>query len=237
MFPIVDTITSTIKELLLPRRCQLCGEGILLRSERGAPLCSTCAQKLVPIGSPWCERCGMPLISEQNICLRCRGIDFMFEYNRAIYSYSGILRDLLMQYKFHDKPGLSLFFGAILYRYWASHFSDIPIVPIPGNPRTIARRGWDQTKIFLAAMRRHGKVPSIKILRRRRSKSQKKLSHAERQQNITHAIFIPPNHVPLPSSVVLLDDVFTTGATLNWSAQLLKQAGVKKVYGLTLAID
>ena len=229
-------IVTSLIEALVPQRCLLCSAALPGISVDGAPLCRVCADGLRPIGAPGCERCGIPLLSEQGLCLRCRERDFAFERSVAVFEYDGAVVDLIHAYKFGGSRLLGRPFGRLLYRAWHHWWPMLPIVPVPANPKSRAQRGWDQTLDLLAAMRRCGPVPAFTVLRRRRSQSQKQLNREQRLLNLRDTLSVRRG-ARLAPAVVLLDDVFTTGATLHECARVLRQHGVERVVGLTLAID
>ena len=221
---------------MLPQRCLLCSLALPGIATNGAPLCDICADRLCPLRAPTCERCGVSLLSENRVCLRCRERELAFERNVAIFEYSGTVVDLIHAYKFNGSRLLGRSFGQWLYQAWYHWWPTVPIVPVPANPRARARRGWDQTLDLLANMRHYGRIPAQNLLHRRRSQAQKQLNRAQRLLNLRDTLSVRRGARPAPE-VVLLDDVFTTGATLHECARVLMQHGTERVFGLTLAID
>ena len=223
-------------DLVIPQICLLCGVPLLPCSQRRPPICDHCQQRLIEIGGERCRYCGIPLISEIDCCLRCRECRHHFVSHRAIYRYSDDIRSLMHWYKFRAQRGVAHLFGRQLYRCWARQFGDLPVVPVPSSPAAIAKRGWSPTEELVRAMRQWGPVPIIRLLRRRRTVAQKSLGRSQRYKNIHGAILVSRRITP-PPRLVLVDDVFTSGATLDECARVLNQRGVRQVYGLTVAID
>ena len=225
-----------VANVLFPRRCVMCGSSVLLRSVCNAPLCCDCERTLYTITAPICERCGMALVSESHVCMRCRTQHYHFESNRAIFEYDDRIKRLLHAYKFSNQREVGRYFGFLLYRRWKECYPDLPVVPAPANPRSVRRRGWDQTRNLIHTMRAYGDVPYALLLRRRPSASQKHLDREQRASNLHNVLSVRAGAV-VPRRVVLLDDVFTTGATLDRCAAVLRRHGAQEIFGLTLAID
>lgn len=149
--------------------------------------------------------------------------------------YREHVAEAIRLYKLHNHPGLSRYFAQamapVLRRFAASEC----IVPVPGRPSRRRRYGWDQVDLLVRELSRLTGRPIERVLRRREGESQKSLDLAGRKRNLLGRISCV---VPRPpSACVLVDDVFTTGATLSVCASVLKQAGSERVVCLVLAID
>jgi ComF family protein len=111
------------------------------------------------------------------------------------------------------------------------------IVPVPGRRIVKKSKGWEHIDLIGKILKHKYKLPVYKLLIRKGKKAQKTLSREKRAENLRKSIRIQKNIKNIPASVVLLDDVFTTGTTINECAGILKSAGVEKIYSLTIAID
>ena len=221
-----------------PTNCAGCG-GALSSYNRfivDIPLCRHCAKSIIPVTEPLCKRCGIPLLSEQQYCLRCREIASASYTNRSIFEYYGIVRDLIHRYKFKRCSAIARFFAPLLVHLWQQEYRGMTVVPVPASPRSIKRRGWDQIQLLLREMQHGEKIPSLSPLQRRRGSSQKLLSRSQRLEN-AKKLFIYRYRHQMPQRIVLLDDIYTTGATLEACAALLRAHGAQEICGLTVAID
>ena len=109
---------------------------------------------------------------------------------------------------------------------------------IGSNEKIVKKlKGWEHIEYISAILKNKYKLPVQNLLTRKGKKAQKTLSREERAQNLRKNIRIKRNIRKLPETVVLLDDIFTTGTTINECAGILKEAGVKKIFSLTIAID
>ncbi|MDR1930758.1 MAG: double zinc ribbon domain-containing protein [Treponema sp.] len=225
------------------------------------------AARLSPEGlEKRCSLCGKPLISETGRCLACReGPEPSFDRIMPLFPYRGRYEKCLKAYKFGGRLKTGRFFAACLERgleILSETIPDFPAgaawVPVPPRPGKIKKEGWDQIEYLarlLGKKRASGErelpgppgdpppgLPVLRCLKRLPSRNQKELDRGERLRNLKGRIVCagwpPGGRAPaLPVEAVLLDDVFTTGATMNECARALKDAGVLRVYGVCLCYD
>jgi competence protein ComFC len=223
-------------ELVFPSSCLVCGSPLLTFSDLMKPLCELCEASLEHIEGPLCELCGRPLISEKRRCLRCRERGFAFDSAEAVFSYSGRAKELFRQYKFSSMKRAAPYFASILApRLAEPRYSPI-VVPAPYTLSKIKRKGWDQVELIARFLEKCEGIRVIRALSRAESLSQKNLGSKERQINLKGKIAIKPG-IEIPAEVTFLDDVFTTGATADECARVLKDSGCTRVRVLTLMID
>lgn len=245
-------------EVVFPGRCLLCGQWLLLNDEcpnraRSAnkchrewprewprdlsvPLCNLCRQSLKPIVEVPCAKCGTRLISESNTCMRCREAEYAFESNVALFPYSGAAKELIRMFKFEGRSRLTGFFADLAAAALSPARERLPVVPVPSRP---GRRTPDPVEQVAACLeRRHGKTVR-RLLMRTGGSQQKSLDLPRRRENLRGMIRLVPvkGIVELPTHVILLDDIFTTGATIDACARVLLDAGCVGVYAITLAIE
>ena len=235
-----------LREYFFPYGCSLCGTGLVNTEETWYGLCGTCRSGIErdltesQTGES-CDCCGKPLVSERRRCLSCRlGEDRAFDRVIVIFPYAGKYRRLLAAYKF----GKNLTLGNYLAEKirCVLDYSGIPpdarIVPVPPRPGKIRKTGWDQVE-YLAKLLEQGYgnrngLQVSRCVKRLPSKSQKELDRKDRRINL-HGRIVPVCQVPGTS--VLIDDVMTTGSTLDACAAALKKGGGETVYGLCLFYD
>lgn len=239
--------------LLCPQPCRLCGS----ISEAGLPLCTHCIQtEFKPyIGSgdveysqnaeSRCKHCGKILISEHEYCTRCRlsdgehaekpqsACDRIF----TLFPYIGLGQKLLPVWKNNNIRTFSTVFAPLIYSFLIQHplLINIPLVPIPPRPRKLQEKGWDQIEDLVKDLSVYPRLTIYRYLKRQDGIPQKKLSKVDRAMNLQGKIKLAAKTVP--DTLMLLDDVMTTGATLEACARTLKAAGCKEVYGLCLFFD
>lgn len=223
-------------DLLLPERCIICGKIITDKTNQYL-ICSACKAMLTPIKKNVCSNCGLPLISEIKECLRCRSIETNYLSNRSLFKYSGDIKEVIYQYKFNNRKRLSFYFAYMLSEVLFENYPDSIIIPVPGRRIVRKNKGWEHIDLIGNILKQKYKLPVKKLLVRKGRKAQKTLSREKRSENLRKNISIRKNFKTMPDSIVLLDDVFTTGTTINECAGILKSAGIREIYSLTIAID
>jgi ComF family protein len=235
-----------LREYLFPLGCSVCGAALVESAEAWYGLCGDCRDGLEreieeSRAGTHCDYCGKPLISEHDRCLSCRNEEgFLFDRAMVLFPYMGKYRKLLAAYKFGKNLALGNFFAEKIIRMleYGSFPSEARLVPVPPRPGKIRTTGWDQVEYVARLLERNyakndGAVVD-RCLKRLPSKSQKELGRENRRHNLRGRI-VPTRQVP--RIAVLIDDVMTTGATLDACAAALKEAGTEKVYGLCLFYD
>lgn len=217
---------------LYPPYCVTCGQ-------LGWRWCPDCQQRVVPFAEPICEVCGIALDSPNppGLCSSCRQHRPPFQALRSWAAFAGPLRTALHHLKYRNHVALSESLGEPLANF--AQRWDWPVdvvIPVPLGSKRLAQRGYNQAALlalFVAAKNGWDYCPQA-LLRRRETRSQVGLSLEERRTNVQDA-FIADERRVRGCTILLVDDVATTGATLGACAQALRDAGAQAVYALTLA--
>jgi competence protein ComFC len=222
-----------IGQAVFPGRCLACGAWLDGETDPSVPVCGRCRTALVPLADPRCAACGMPLLVEEGRCTRCRSAGFAFASSAAVFAYRGIVRDLVIALKSGRRRRLVRLFAPFLAALLEERRPGVPVVPVPSRP---GRADPDAVELLCRELaRRHG-VRVLRLLRRGYGVAQKSLSYAERLRNLQGRIHAARGARP-SGTLVLLDDVFTTGATLDACTRTLLAAGAARVDAVTLAVD
>ncbi|MFW6329133.1 MAG: ComF family protein [Alkalispirochaetaceae bacterium] len=252
---------SFLEHLLAPRRCLHCGISLTLQtlSSLSPPLlCDECSSRLPRLDGPVCSRCGVPLLSESGNCLSCRRQERSLATLAALYEYRGPAVSLVHGLKELGDLRTAAFLASemvasphlrrLLDRAKESCGGGL-IVPVPASPRGRRRRGFDQAELLAGELARLTALRSRSLLSRRRGRSQKELDRGERSVNARAQLRYRRfprirSRWPLLScapvsgaSVVLIDDVATTGETVEAASVLLLEAGAAEVSALVVARD
>ena len=183
-----------------------------------------------------CNLCGYPLTSEDSICSRCRDKEWAFNSSTSLYLYRGLGKKIITSFKFDNRRKIAGYIAHHIAEFHTSSFPDYTIVPIPFRPAARRKRGWDQIEIICKILKTQYAIPVSCCLRRINGKPQKTMSYKNRLSNLENRIHVKKNKLP-PTKVLLLDDVFTTGATMDCCARILKQKGTGEIHCIAVAID
>jgi ComF family protein len=228
-------------DLLYPRNCQLCGTP-QCESDVGV-LCHGCRERVPGIAPPFCERCALPfdgVVTGTFRCGYCRDLEFHFERAVAGCRAKGVARDCIHRFKY-DR---ALYFGQHLVewivnagRQWIVWEAVDVIVPVPLHPRKKRHRQFNQAEYLAEGVgQAFGKPVACRAVRRvRDTTTQTRLDAAARRDNLRRAFAVREMDAVQGRRVVLVDDVFTTGATLDACARVLNEAGAANVVVLTVA--
>lgn len=231
---------SEILNFLFPPLCHICHSYI---SDADAiQICPKCRETFTAIKSPYCTVCGIPFNchGDNHICGVCTIEPPKFDSACAAYTYHGGIKELLHNYKYTPKPQLRKPLGLLLVDKLTEYVHQIHpdlILPVPLHKKRLRQRGFNQAILLGEILSKQWHLPLERNLlqRIRYTKPQVTLSAVERRTNVNGA-FAVKNSVPLSGKkIVLLDDVFTTGSTLNECAKALKSAGAIEVHCITVA--
>jgi len=224
---VLESVLGSIFDLLFPRYCFHCQE-LLKRDE--ILFCRAC-QKALPLVSPGCPICEGP--SEPgHLCPRCAS-RFSFERVLVPFYYAGPIAEAVKFLKYEGR----LWLARELIRLWKSH-AELPeadfLIPVPLHPSRLYERGFNQSLLFARFLDRR-RVLADELQRLHRTRPQTGLSLRERQKNVRRAFALRREGAVRGKSIVLVDDVLTTGATVEECARVLKKAGAKEISVALLA--
>lgn len=230
----------------LGQRCAVCGAALPWDNRPGAELvpagvCAPCRTLLQPRTDAFCPRCGLVFPSPEepvSLCLNCRLSPPPWQETFFFGPYDGLLKDLVLRYKFHGQLGLSLFLRSLLQQALSRSKGRVfdVVVPVPLHPEKLRRRGFNQSLELARGLDRNGRgtvVPGA-IARIWNTPDQHSLVRAERIQNLKGA-FLADCACVGGKSVLLVDDILTTGATAEAATKALLKAGAREVFLAVLA--
>lgn len=244
----VNILKNAFLDALYPPKCAACGEFIPEAPPSPFPkfLCPDCLMDYAPAVSPLCLKCGMPFVSPEgpdHLCGGCLEKKNRFNMARAAGVYDGPLRTAIHRLKYNQKTALAAPMGGMLEQAYMDHYgpgcADLA-VPVPLHKKRLRQRGFNQALVLVKHWgRNNGQFPPVEaraLARVRWTQTQAGLKAKERAKNIRGAFAVVRPDLVRGKNVLLVDDVFTTGATANECAKALLKAGAKKVDVLTLAV-
>ena len=226
-------------DFFFPPRCLLCRKFLIAPHE--TYFCRPCSEALPLISGPLCPCCGMPFVSQEgadHLCSRCIGKAPAFDTARAVGIYAGALKQAIHLFKYNSRSLLAAPLGTVLAqqgRGLLEHEHDV-IMPVPLHARRIRQRGFNQS---LVLARQVGKLWDVAVAaegleRTRWTDPQTMLHERQRLRNVRDAFSCRATAVE-KKSILLVDDVYTSGSTVNECAKVLKRNGARRVDVLTLA--
>jgi ComF family protein len=230
--------------VLFPAPCRLCGEPL----ERATllPLCDTCLESFLPMPEKVCEVCGLPMEAlataggQRLLCGVCREDFFNFERARSYAVYDGALVRAVILLKYEQLAPLGRWFAERLAEAAArngEYLAADVVVPVPLHRERLRQRGYNQAELIARPLARRLGLPcrSVLLVRTRPRPDKLHLTFEERWSSVRGAFAARPGSQVDNRRVLLVDDVMTTGATLDACARALRDAGAKSVVCLTVA--
>ncbi len=225
--------------LLYPSVCTICGRSV----GAGEYLCDQCEAKTVRIVAPFCQKCSEPFegaITSAFTCANCAHRTIYFDAAVAAYRGRGIVRQMIHEFKY----GRQIHLRHLVARWLHAALDDERlcgrrfdvIVPVPLHPARQRERGFNQASLLAELLSAQTSIPAKPVLERiRYTTTQTALDRSERMENLHNAFRLRKNADVRGLRVLLVDDVLTTGSTLNECARLLKRAGAFSVHAATAA--
>lgn len=235
---------GALASILLPAPCQVCGE--LLDSSQRIPICARCLAQFQPLAGPLCERCGRPILSafaaeiSPLLCHMCHRGLYDFDFARSYAEYGPVASRAVLMLKYEQVLPLGAWFAhklaAAIAQSPADFAADV-VVPVPLHAARHRERGYNQAELIARPLARMLGLPfrSALLVRIKPRPDKLKLTIRERWRTVRGAYATRQGAQVDKLRVLLVDDVFTTGATLDACSRALRKAGAVRVAGLTVA--
>jgi len=229
-------------ELIFPPVCLLCerpGREII---------CAGCREQFALIKPPYCVRCGRPLpesAAAETVCGQCRQSPPQFDGARAVGLHTATLREAVLRFKFRGRRRLAEPLAELLAERISSEQSQLAglpwgsltgVVPVVLHPRRRSWRGFDQAALLSRRLAKLADLPCREqvLVRSKDTTPQIGLTPTQRRNNMKDAFAVPQPEMVAGESLLLIDDVYTTGSTLNEAARVLRRSGAESVWALTI---
>lgn len=224
--------------MFFPAHCAGCGCAV----GEHVDLCDRCEQAIEFVRAPRCDVCSQPFSGNtaEFTCPNCRGEAFYFDCAVAVTLSRGPVRDMVHRLKYARELWLARVLGGILAKGLRDERLDgmefDGIVPVPLHPRRLREREFNQAALLASELSRASGIPVVEpIVRRRYTTTQTRLDRKGRRQNLRDAFILRKNADVTDKTILLVDDVLTTGSTLDACAAVLLEAGAASVRALTVA--
>lgn len=229
-----------LAEVFFPRSCVHCGDAV--EGTDYEFLCRSCSRELFLSKSPACTTCGYPffgMLAGPRVCPHCVDLDPVFDQGKTLFLAKGPARSLIHELKYQSGFYILKDVEAMIARtpYYREYFDGAILVPVPLHPTKERERGFNQSRVIAESLLASTGAKDLQnlLIRTVYTQTQTRLSRAARHQNVKNAFALTPDSVVLPQqSYILVDDVFTTGSTLNACAATLRNAGAEQIKVATL---
>lgn len=228
---------NILKELVYPARCPMCDEILVLGTGK---ICKACRKRLVYVSEPVCRKCGKPLQKmEEEYCGDCMERRHYFKEGAAVFSYSSI-KESVYRFKYEGRQEYGVYYGEQVrlrlgqkIRMW----NPDGLIPVPLYRKKQQKRGYNQAEILARAISKEMDIPVYNnlVVRIRNTVPQKELDIQARENNLKRAFKIYQNDVKL-KTIIIVDDIYTTGSTMDALALECKRSGIENIYCISLAI-
>ena len=229
-------------DLLYPPHCPICEKYIYQKrgTDRIALVCPSCAQKIARVGDRFCLKCGKPVASAQEeFCADCRRRGHAFAQGRSVFVYRDGIRDSLCRFKYENKKEYARFYAAAMAAAlggWIRAQQIDCIMPVPLHEKRQRQRGYNQAELIALRLGEQLGIPveTDILVRTRATLPQKGLSGEQRRRNM-EGVFALRAQPREGLTVLLVDDIYTTGTTMDAAAAVLLRAGAGAVYAACAA--
>ncbi len=224
--------------VLFPDRCAICGH---ISGSDGEVVCSRCKRLILPITGPVCNRCGRPIYnSNLKLCAECAKKEYIVLSGKAMFIYDKYMKRAVIGFKFGGNKSIGIFFAKLLlarYRGWLSEMEFDAVIPVPVHKKKLRFRGFNQAAV-VAGVIADGigvRMDEDILVRNKDTKPQKALDEEERFKNLQNS-FCVERYSRIYNRVLIVDDIYTTGATIEGCGAALRKVGVSEIHFLSLCI-
>jgi ComF family protein len=233
-------LMQPLAEVFFPRSCLHCADAVECSDYQF--LCSACSRELFFSKPPTCSICGYPffgILAGPRVCPHCVELDPLFDQGKTLFLAKGPARSIIhvlkYQYGFYALEDVKAMIAKA--PYYKNYFDGGILVPVPLHPTKERERGFNQSLMIAKSLNEATAAKDLQklLVRTMYTQTQTQLSRAARYQNVKNAFALASDAVVIPNQTyILIDDVFTTGSTLNSCAAVLLEAGATQIKVATL---
>ena len=233
-------LTQPLVEVFFPRSCLHCGDAVEYSDFQF--LCRVCSRELFLSKPPICSTCGYPffgMLAGPRVCPHCVELDPLFEQGKTLFLAKGPARSIIhvLKYQsgFYVLEDVKVMIAKV--PHYKEYFDGAILIPVPLHPTKERERGFNQSLVIAKSLNEATEAKDLQnlLVRTMYTQTQTRLSRAARHQNVKNAFALAADAVVIPNQTyILVDDVITTGSTLNACAAVLREAGANQVKVATL---
>lgn len=238
---ILNKLMEGVLDIFYPKRCVICDQVLASREEY---LCKHCISLPRFIGEDYCMKCGKPVKNEEEYCMDCKDKKTTYLYGRSTFVYDHFMRTSVSRFKYHGRQEYAKYYAHEMYQRfgaWMKAVKADALIPVPIHRERFRQRGFNQAESIAKELSRLSKIPVLSgfLMRIKNTLPQKELSEKERFQNLQQAFQVASCKEKLYKEmkcVIIIDDIYTTGSTIEACSQILRKWGIEKIYFLCVCI-
>lgn len=229
-------IITKLKDFMYPKRCPICDDVL----PAGEKICPACRVGLKYIKEPRCMKCGKgPLSHGEIFCHDCRKTEHVYDRGFALYDYSCI-SESVYRFKYEKRQEYADFYADEIYEHLYDEVQSMKtdcFIPVPISAQRLYKRGYNQAGLIAAGLSDRFGIPCFSdiVVRARNTAPLKTMGPSERQNNLKGSFKMTCDDVKC-STTIIIDDIYTTGSTIDEISRLLKKSGVRNCFFITLSI-
>ncbi|MCF0132076.1 MAG: ComF family protein [Pseudobutyrivibrio sp.] len=225
--------------MLYPKRCLGCDK-ILRQDQKKVGFCRKCSKEIFFTTDKVCMKCGQPIDGIDERCSDCKKRHHEFVQHKALFSYKGVMPRAMYRFKYGNRRCYADIFSYYMIKKFAKWLNTIQvdaIIPVPMYKRKKKKRGYNQAEVLARELAKRTGIDyrNDLVVRICDTQPMKQLNDVERKYNLQNAFKIAKKDVNL-NKVMLIDDIYTTGSTMDHVAAVLRAAGVREVYCMSVCI-
>lgn len=229
---------NTLKNALYVKdiKCIICNDE--LKEKNKYCICQVCMQKLPFKTGKICYKCGDNIVGSGSYCLHCKDHEKPYEFARASFTYEKPIKTLIYELKYSRGKFLAQYLSLFLVdEFIKQNWQVDAVIPVPLYVSREKKRGFNQATLLSSQFQNllNLQIDTTSLIRTKNTPTQTKLTKEQRKSNLEKAFKVTNKQNIKNKNILLVDDVFTTGATIEECATALKKAGAKNVYAITLA--
>ena len=223
-------------DFIFPKRCAICDCPLPWGQKE---ICEECKKKMQFYQGAVCFKCGKPVKEEEEYCYDCRHREHEFKQGAALFPYE-FVRLSLYRFKYAKRVEYASFYGrqmAYCFEEKRRKWKPQALVPVPLYRRKLKKRGYNQAELIAKELSKYWEIPVITnlVIRCKNTRPMKEVVGTDRQNNLKKAFKLGTNDVKL-NTIIIIDDIYTTGSTMDAVAGICRRAGIENIYFLTVSI-
>jgi competence protein ComFC len=234
-------VIDFLLDLIYPPRCIFCRSIIPVEKERG--ICENCKEMVSFVKGKQCQKCGKPIEdrTDKKLCVDCMRMNHYYEKGFALFVYEGLVRDMIYRFKYGGHKEYARHLGKwmadVIIKADIKEKIDL-IIPVPIHPNRKKKRGYNQSEELARVLAKELKIPmnASALIRKKDTIAQSGLTFLQRRNNMKNAFEFDNGFGIYHKNILLVDDIYTTGATINACSKLLKKKSANTVYFLAVSI-